>query len=78
MFFKHKLYNIKFYFALLRNEEEKVGDEFYKLDRSLRKQIINPHNFESLKKRDDYLSGQKFVLDIFKKYFYQVQYLKHN
>ena len=46
---KAKLYNIKFYFALLRNEEEKVGDEFYKLDRSLRKQIINPHNFESLK-----------------------------
>lgn len=46
---KAKLYNIKFYFALLRNEEEKVGNEFYKLDRSLRKQIINPHNFESLK-----------------------------
>lgn len=43
------LYSGKYYFALLKGDEDKIGEEFYTLDKSLRKIATSYHNYETIK-----------------------------
>lgn len=46
---KGKLYSYKYYFLLIEGKEEQVADEYYKLDRSIRKYISNDKDYGTIK-----------------------------
>lgn len=39
----------KYYFALLKGDEDKIGEEFYTLEKSIRKIATSYHNYETIK-----------------------------